>query len=127
MHFFFSFIHSFIHSYTHHIKSIIAHFKNRSFNHFNTPYLTLLYLADCRDIISPLLNVGGLRSKGVTLHMTLQSDRDAVPDAPAVYFIRPTEDNLKRVVADCSKQLYRAVYLHFVTRIEVTLLYDIYT
>ena len=51
--------------------------------------------------------------------MTLHSDRDAVPDAPAVYFIRPTEENLKRVVADCGKQLYRTVYLHFVTRIEV--------
>jgi len=85
---------------------------------FSDQWKVLIYDNDCRDIISPLLNVGELRKKGVTLHMLIQTEREAVPDAPAVYFIRPTEENLKRVVADCAKQLYRSVYLHFVTRIE---------
>ena len=41
-----------------------------------------------------------------------------MPDAPAVYFIRPTTANLARVAEDCSKQLYRSIHLHFSSRIE---------
>jgi len=78
----------------------------------------LIYDQDCRDIISPLMNVGTLRSKGVTLHLLLHSEREAVPDAPAVYFVRPTPENIQRIVEDASKQLYRSFYLHFVTRID---------
>jgi len=78
----------------------------------------LVYDQDCRDIISPLLNVGALRQKGVTLHMLLHSDREAIPDAPAVYFVRPSLENVKRIAEDCAKGLYRSVYLHFLTRLE---------
>eukprot|EP01031_Cornospumella_fuschlensis_P048788 gene48788-59738_t len=67
---------------------------------FSDQWKVLIYDQDCRDIISPLLNVGALRQKGVTLHLLLHADREAIPDAPAVYFIRPTEANLKRVVED---------------------------
>jgi hypothetical protein len=89
---------------------------------FSDQWKLLIYDNDCRDIISPLLNVGALRAKGVTLHMLLHSEREAVPDAPAVYFVRPTEANLARIVDDCKKQLYRAVYLNFSTRVERPLL-----
>lgn len=82
----------------------------------------LVYDSDGRDIISPLLNIGALRARGVTLHMLINANREAVPDAPAVYFIRPTETNIRRVVEDCSKKLYRAIYLHFITRIDRSLL-----
>jgi len=89
---------------------------------FSDQWKVLVYDNDCRDIISPLMNVGALRAKGVTLHMLLHSEREAVPDAPAVYFVRPTEANLTRIAEDCRKQLYRAVYLNFVTRVERTAL-----
>ena len=82
----------------------------------------LVYDTDCRDIISPLMNVGALRNRGVTLHLLLNSEREAVPDAPAVYFVRPTETNILRICDDCSKQLYRTFYLHFVTKIDRPLL-----
>lgn len=85
---------------------------------FSEQWKVLIYDIDGRDIISPLLNVGALRQKGVTLHLLLHSEREAVPDAPAVYFIRPTEANLKRVAEDCQKQLYRSIHLNFITRIE---------
>ena len=82
----------------------------------------LIYDQDCRDIISPLMNIGALRQKGVTLHMLLHTEREPVQDAPAVYFVRPTEANIKRIAEDCAKQLYRSFNLHFVTRIERPLL-----
>ena len=36
---------------------------------FTDQWKILIYDQDCRDIISPLMNVGSLRQKGVTLHM----------------------------------------------------------
>jgi hypothetical protein len=43
-----------------------------------------------RDLIAPLLKVNDLRRHGVTLHLLLESDRQPIPDVPAVYFVRPT-------------------------------------
>ena len=61
----------------------------------------LVYDAAGRDIISPLLNVAQLRKCGVTLHMLLDSEREPIPDVPAVYFCRPTLENIKRIASDC--------------------------
>ena len=82
----------------------------------------LVYDRECMDIISPLLNIGELRERGVTLHLLLDSKRDPVTDAPAIYFMRPSEDNIKRLIEDCSKNLYRNFHIHFLTRIDRSLL-----
>jgi hypothetical protein len=70
--------------------------------------------------------------------MQLHVDREAVPDAPAVYFVRPNEANIKRICEDCAKQvpynnmvisvisiippfwlqLYRTIHINFVTRVD---------
>ena len=69
-----------------------------------------------QDIIGPLLSVKELRDLGVTLHLLLHSprsvlsnslknasmrihllSRDAIPDAPCVYFCLPSEDNIQRI------------------------------
>jgi hypothetical protein len=36
---------------------------------YNEQWKVLIYDQECRDIISPLMNIGALRQKGVTLHM----------------------------------------------------------
>jgi hypothetical protein len=73
----------------------------------------LIYDRFCRDIISPILKLHELRKKGVTLHMLLDTERDAIPDVPAIYFVEPTRANLERVVSDCAKELYSSVHLNF--------------
>lgn len=30
-------------------------------------------------------------------HRLLHSDRDAIPEVPAIYFVLPTEENVKRI------------------------------
>jgi hypothetical protein len=50
-----------------------------------------------QDIISPLLKVGDLREKGVTVHMPIHSDRQPIQDAPAIYFVEPTAANINRI------------------------------
>ena len=78
-------------------KMLSLNTENYNSVNFSDQWKVLVYDPEGRDVISPLLNVGALRAKGVTLHMLLHSDREAVPDAPAVYFVRPTEANLKRI------------------------------
>ena len=42
---------------------------------FNDQWKVLIYDAECRDVISPLMNVASLRRKGVTLHLLVSSAR----------------------------------------------------
>ncbi|KAN0063034.1 Vesicle trafficking between the ER and Golgi [Thecaphora frezii] len=66
-----------------------------------------------KDILATSLRVQDLRENGVTLHMQLHSDRPPLPDVPAVYFVAPTIDNLKRIADDLKRGLYEAYYLNF--------------
>ena len=40
---------------------------------FTDTWKVLVYDQACRDIISPLMNIGALRQKGVTLHMMVRN------------------------------------------------------
>ena len=82
----------------------------------------LIYDVPCRSIISPLMSVSQLRRRGVTLHLLLHSDREAIPDVPAVYFVAPTKENLARIAQDCGKRLYSRVHLNFVTKLDRSLM-----
>lgn len=73
----------------------------------------LIYDKVGRDIISPILKLHELRRKGVTLHMLIDTERDAIPDVPAIYFVEPTQANIQQIVADCAKELYSTVHLNF--------------
>lgn len=84
----------------------------------------LIYDVPCRSIISPLLNVSQLRRRGVTLHLLVNSERDPIPDVPAVYFVRPTKENLAIIAQDCSKRLYGRAHLNFVTKLDRPLMED---
>ena len=84
----------------------------------------LIYDAQCRSIISPLLNVSQLRRRGVTLHLMLQSDREPIPDVPAVYFVSPTKENVAIIAQDCAKGLYGRAHLNFVTKLDRELMED---
>ena len=53
-----------------------------------------------------------------TLHLLLHSDREPIPDVPAVYFVQPTQENLSAIARDCSRHLYLRSHLHFSTRLE---------
>lgn len=82
----------------------------------------LIYDASCRSIISPILSVQQLRKRGVTLHLLLNSDREPIPDVPAVYFVRPTKENLAIIAQDCSKKLYAKAHVNFVTKLDRSLM-----
>ncbi|XP_069586366.1 sec1 family domain-containing protein 1 [Ranitomeya imitator] len=85
----------------------------------------LIYDRFGQDIISPLLSVKELREMGVTLHLLLHTDRDAIPDVPAIYFVMPTEENVDRICQDLRTQLYESYYLNFISAISRSKLEDI--
>jgi len=77
----------------------------------------LIYDRVGQDIISPILPVKELREMGITLHIQLHSDRDAIPDVPAIYFCAPTEENLGRIAQDFQAGLYDVYHLNFISPI----------
>jgi Proteins involved in synaptic transmission and general secretion, Sec1 family len=82
----------------------------------------LIYDVPCRSIISPLLSVSQLRARGVTLHLLIGTEREAIPDVPAVYFVKPTRENLKMIAQDCAKRLYSKVHINFATKLDRSLM-----
>lgn len=85
----------------------------------------LIYDEYGSDIISPLLTVKELRSLGVTLHLLIDSPREQISDAVAVYFLMPTRENIAKICQDCRAQLYDSYYFNFTTPISRTLLEDL--
>ncbi|KAG0027333.1 Vesicle trafficking between the ER and Golgi [Podila clonocystis] len=66
-----------------------------------------------RDVISSVLRVNDLRENGVTVHMLLKNERQPIPDVPAIYFIEPTSENIRRISEDLSNHLYDSYYINF--------------
>jgi hypothetical protein len=106
--------------------------SDASYDDYNLPpagsshnqWKILVYDAACRSIISPILSVQQLRKRGVTLHLLLNSEREPIPDVPAIYFVRPTKENLAIIAQDCAKGLYGRAHLNFVTKLDRTLMED---
>ncbi|GJD10494.1 Sec1 family domain-containing protein 1 [Galdieria sulphuraria] len=82
----------------------------------------LVYDSYGRDIIAPLLRVSELRSLGVTLHLLLSSERQPIPEVPAVYLVSPTEQNISRICEDLEEKMYEQCYLNFTSSLSRNLL-----
>jgi hypothetical protein len=90
----------------------------------NNQWKILIYDAACRSIISPIMSVQQLRRRGVTLHLLLNAEREPIPDVPAIYFCRPTKENLAVIAQDCAKGIYARSHLNFVTKLDRALMED---
>lgn len=58
-------------------------------------------------------------------HSQLHSDRDPIPDAPAIYFCAPTEENLGRISQDLQSGLYDVHHMNFISPISRQRLEDL--
>ncbi|GAB0097598.1 Protein sly1 homolog [Sergentomyia squamirostris] len=85
----------------------------------------LIYDRIGQDIISPLISIRELRELAVTLHVQLHSDRDSIPDVPAIYFCAPTDENLGRICQDFQNGLYDVYHLNFLSPISRQKLEDL--
>ena len=94
---------------------------------WHNPWKVLVYDAYCRDIISPLLTVGDLRKRGITLYLLLDVEREAIPDVPAIYFMQPTASNVRRLGADAASGLYESYYINFSPAVPRPLLEELAT
>jgi len=90
------------------------------------PQWKVLVYDQCgQDIISPVLSVKELRDLGVTLHLLLDSEREPIQDVPCIYFVLPTDENIRRICKDFHCQLYESFYLNFISPISRQKLEDI--
>lgn len=55
----------------------------------------------------------------------MQSDRQPIPDVPAVYFVEPTAENIERICKDLQSNLYESYYLNFTSSVPRALLEDL--
>lgn len=85
----------------------------------------LIYDNFCKEVVAPLLRIGGLRNHGVTLHLNIENARQPVTDVPAVYFLEPTEKNIKWILEDLEKGLYESCYINFASSVTRPLLEDL--
>ncbi|KIV81769.1 hypothetical protein PV11_03931 [Exophiala sideris] len=77
-----------------------------------------------RDIISSVLRVNDLRSKGVTIHLLITSPRYPIPDVPALYLVEPTATNIQLICSDLARGLYTPAYINFISSVPRPLLED---
>lgn len=96
-------------------------------NNVEPSWKVLVYDKTGQDILGPLLSVKELRELGVTLHLLLHSTRDTIPDAPAVYFCLPSDENIQRICQDLSSHLYGSYYYNFISPVSRTKLEDLAT
>ena len=55
----------------------------------------------------------------------IDSPREQIQDAVAVYFVRPTRENIDKICQDCKAQLYSSFYFNFISPISRSLLEDL--
>ncbi len=53
------------------------------------------------------------------------ADRQPIQDVPAVYFVEPTSQNMKRIASDLQKGLYENFYINFSSVVPRTLLEEL--
>ncbi|CAH2045373.1 unnamed protein product, partial [Thlaspi arvense] len=85
-------------------------------------YKVLIYDDFCKDVIAPLMPVKDLRRQGVTLESLISNEKRKYVSAVAVYFVRPTEANIRRIIADVSSSLYDNFHFNFSSSIPRPLL-----
>lgn len=67
------------------------------------------------QIVATLLHTEALRQHGVTLVLAINKPREAIADAPVVYFISASPDNVSSIVHDLESGLYKEVCPFFRT------------
>ena len=55
----------------------------------------------------------------------IDSPREQISDAVAVYFLMPTKENIAKICQDCKAQLYESYFFNFTTPISRSLLEDL--
>lgn len=64
-------------------------------------------------IVATLLHTDVLRQHGVTLVLAVDKDREAITDAPVVYFVRALPENCVAIVKDLEAGLYKEVCIAY--------------
>ena len=47
----------------------------------------------------------------------MHTDRDAIPEVPAIYFCAPTDENIERIGQDLQNNLYKIYHMNFISPI----------
>ncbi|CDW72057.1 sec1 family protein [Stylonychia lemnae] len=75
------------------------------------------------NILANIMKVGALRDCNITLHMSINSKREQIPDIPAIYLIyEPQEAIFKKIAEDSINGIYDYFFVNFMKPISAELL-----
>jgi len=80
---------------------------------WSSDWKVLVLDRESREIVSPLLTVPELRAAGVTLTLSAEAPRDAIPDVHAVYYITSGPLSIRLATEDLGAGRYRDATLAF--------------
>ncbi|KAL8439002.1 hypothetical protein Efla_002411 [Eimeria flavescens] len=86
------------------------------------PWKILIFDEAAKDVLAPLMTIGVLRRFGVTLPLSLTSARTPILEAPAVYLVASSEQNVAAILRDMEKRLYAFYHINFLSGINSKLL-----
>ena len=66
-------------------------------------------------ILTTLMKVARLIEVGVTFFSHIDKKREPIPDAEVIYFLEPTETNIRKIAQDCSIPLYDTINISFIS------------
>ncbi|CAH6722912.1 protein Sly1p [[Candida] jaroonii] len=75
-----------------------------------------------QSIVSSVLRVNDLLRCGITIHQLITTSRSPLPDAPAIYFVEPTKENILLIIEDLRHDTYDQLFINFTASIDRELL-----
>jgi len=60
----------------------------------------------------------------LTPHRSINTTRHSIPDAPVIYLVEPTPDNIALITSDLSRGLYSPAYINFLSSVPRPVLED---
>lgn len=75
-----------------------------------------------QSIVSSVLRVNDLLRCGITIHQLITTTRSPLPDAPAIYFVEPTKENILLIIDDLKADTYDEFFINFTASIDRELL-----
>ncbi|KAH7824276.1 Sly1 [Monocercomonoides exilis] len=85
----------------------------------------LIIDAVAKAIISPLLTTAQLKRLGITVVHDITAHRQPIYEAPAIYIVQPTPENIELISEDAKAQRYDSMYLNFISPVELSQLTEL--
>ena len=93
------------------------HSGNEVINKFDKQFIwkVIIYDSYAKNIVESLLKMDSVRTHNVTMFLDLDSKRDEIHNAAAIYLIKPCKDSIEHIIDDLNGKLYDNIFINFIS------------